>query len=104
MSDNIIQLNEDLIKNDLEDLVRNRVEETLNSLLDKEADDLVSVQKYKRSPERQGVRGIVLVIINETSKLLQAKWNSRCRNLKAFHLKLRLLNVIDVENPLWKKL
>ncbi len=37
MSDNIIQLNEDLIKHDLKDLVRSSVEETLNALLDKEA-------------------------------------------------------------------
>ena len=31
MSDNIIQLNEDLIKNNLKDLVRDSVEETLNA-------------------------------------------------------------------------
>lgn len=56
MSDNIIQLNEDLIKHDLKDLVRSSVEETLNALLDKEADELVNAQKYERSAERQGYR------------------------------------------------
>lgn len=56
MSDNIIQLNEDLIKHDLKDLVRSSVEETLNALLDKEADELVNAQKYERSSERQGYR------------------------------------------------
>ena len=56
MSDNIIQLNEDLIKHDLRDLVRSSVEETLNALLDKEADELVNAQKYERSSERQGYR------------------------------------------------
>ncbi len=56
MSDNIIQLNEDLIKHDLKDLVRSGVEETLNALLDKEADALVNAQKYERSSERQGYR------------------------------------------------
>ncbi len=56
MSDNIIQLNEDLIKHDLRDLVRSSVEETLNALLDKEADELVNAQKYERSNERQGYR------------------------------------------------
>ena len=56
MSDKIIQLNEDLIKHDLKDLVRSSVEETLNALLDKEADDLVSAEKYERSSERQGYR------------------------------------------------
>ena len=56
MSDNIIQLNEDLIKHDLKGLVRSSVEETLNALLDKEADELVNAQKYERSVERQGYR------------------------------------------------
>ena len=36
MSGNIIQLNEDLIKNNLKDLVRDSVEETLNALLDRD--------------------------------------------------------------------
>lgn len=56
MSDNIIQLNEDLIKHDLKDLVRSSVEETLNALLDKEADELVNAQKYERCGDRQGYR------------------------------------------------
>ena len=47
MSDNIIQLNEDLIKHDLKDLVRSSVEETLNALLDKEADELPSLTLVK---------------------------------------------------------
>lgn len=54
MSNNIIQLNEGLIKNDLKDIVYSSVEETLNALLDKEADDLVNAHKYKHSAERQG--------------------------------------------------
>ena len=41
MSGNIIQLNEDLIKNNLKDLVRDSVKETLNALLDHEANELV---------------------------------------------------------------
>ncbi len=56
MSDNIIQLNEDLIKHDLKDLVRSSVEETLNALPDKEADELVNAHKYERSNDRQGYR------------------------------------------------
>ena len=56
MSSNIIQLNEDLIKNNLEDLVRNSVEETLNALLDHEADKLISAGKYERSDDRKGYR------------------------------------------------
>ena len=56
MSDNIIQLNEDLIKNNLKDLVRNSVEETLNALLDHEADELVNADRYERTGDRQGYR------------------------------------------------
>ncbi|MGI6144753.1 MAG: IS256 family transposase [Peptococcia bacterium] len=56
MSDNIIQLNEELIKTELKDLVRSSVEETLNALLDKEADELVNAEKYERSANRQGYR------------------------------------------------
>lgn len=56
MSDKILRLNEDLIKHDLKDLVRSSVEETLNALLDKEADQLVNIEKYGRSSTRQGYR------------------------------------------------
>lgn len=56
MSGNIMQLNEDLIKNNLKDLVRNSVEETLNALLDHEADELVRAGKYERTGDRKGYR------------------------------------------------
>lgn len=56
MSEKIIQLNEELIKNNLKDLVRNSVEETLNALLDHEANELVNADKYERSGERRGYR------------------------------------------------
>ena len=54
MSGNIIQLNEDLIKNNLKDLVRDSVEETLNALLDHEADELVRAGKYERTGDGKG--------------------------------------------------
>ena len=56
MSDNIIQLNQDLIHNELKELVRGSVEETLNALLDHEAEELVNAEKYERSGERKGYR------------------------------------------------
>ena len=56
MSSDIIQLNEDLIKNNLKDLVRDSVEETLNALLDHEADELVRAGKYARTGDRKGYR------------------------------------------------
>lgn len=59
MSDNIIQLNEDLIKHDLKDLVRSSVEETLNALHDHEADELVNASKCERTENRNGYREII---------------------------------------------
>lgn len=56
MSDNIIQLNQELIHSELKDLVSNSVEETLNALLDHEADVLVNAGKYERSSDRKGYR------------------------------------------------
>ena len=54
--DNIIQLNQEAIKNQLGDLVRNTVEETLNDLLDKEADRLTNAARYERNEARRDTR------------------------------------------------
>ena len=56
MSDNIIEVNKDLIHNELKDLVKNSVEETLNAMLDAEADKLVNAERYARDEERKGYR------------------------------------------------
>ena len=56
MSKDIIQLNEEVVKNKLKELVRNSVEETLNELLNKEAEELTSAAKYERTEARQGYR------------------------------------------------
>lgn len=47
MSDNFVQLNEEVIKGQLNDLVRNSVEETLNDLLELEASNLTQAGKYR---------------------------------------------------------
>ena len=54
MSDNIIQLNEQVIKTELKDLVKQSVEETLNSLLDQEASELAEAFRYERTERRKG--------------------------------------------------
>lgn len=54
MSENIIQLNQELIHNELKDLVRNSVEETLNALLDHEAEELVNAEKRERYGDCKG--------------------------------------------------
>ena len=56
MSKDIIQLNEEVVKNELKELVRNSVEETLNELLNKEAEELTSAAKYERTEARHGYR------------------------------------------------
>lgn len=56
MSDNIIQLNQELIHTELKDLVKNSVEETLNAMLDAEANKLVNAERYARDEQRQGYR------------------------------------------------
>ena len=56
MSDNIIQVNKELIHTELKDLVKNSVEETLNAMLDAEADKLVNAERYARDEERRGYR------------------------------------------------
>ena len=56
MSDNIIQLNENLIKTELKSLVKQSVEDTLNTLLDQEAAELTNAAKYERSSHRNGYR------------------------------------------------
>jgi hypothetical protein len=43
--DNIIQLNEQNLKDQLSELVRGTVEETLNKLLDEEADRITNVHR-----------------------------------------------------------
>ena len=101
MSDNIIQLNEDLIKHDLKDLVRSSVEETLNALLDKEADEFVNAQKYERSTDRQGYRSG-----HYKRNLPDHCWRCGTKSSKAeraFPLKLPLLNATAAGNLLLKK-
>jgi putative transposase len=56
MSKNIIQLNEEAIKDELGTLVRNTVEETLNALLEQEADQLTNAKRYERTEDRVDTR------------------------------------------------
>ena len=72
MSDNIIQLNEDLIKHALKNLVRSSVEETLNALLYKEADELVNARSTNVTAT---IRATDPTIIKGISRPLPGKWN-----------------------------
>lgn len=100
MSDNIIQLNEDLIKHDLKDLVRSSVEETLNALLDKEADELVNAQNMS---VLLNVRATAPAIISGTFRQRLVKWSLMFLNSKVFLLRLPLSNATAAGNLPWKK-
>jgi len=56
MSDNIIQLNENLIKTELKSLFKQSVEDTLNTLLNQESTELTNAAKYERANHRNGYR------------------------------------------------
>ena len=56
MSEQFVQLNEQVIKTELKELVRQGVQEVLNSLLDAEADRLINARKYERTKARQVTR------------------------------------------------
>ena len=64
MSNNIGQLNEELIKGQIKELVRGSVEETLNELLEAEAEKLTQAARYERSEARQGYRSGLACIID----------------------------------------
>jgi len=56
MTDKIIEINEEKVKNHLGEYVRQTVEETLNALLDEEAAAICKAQKYERTESRAGTR------------------------------------------------
>ena len=56
MPENIIHLNETVLKDQLSELVRGTVEETLNRLLDEEADRVANAGRYERTEGRQDTR------------------------------------------------
>ncbi len=56
MSNEIVQLNEQIIRTELKELVRQSVEEVLNGLLDAEADRLTNARKYERTEDRKDTR------------------------------------------------
>ena len=56
MSETIIQLNEEVIKDQIKELVRGSVEKTLCELLEAEAEKLTQAARYERNEQRQGYR------------------------------------------------
>ena len=100
MSDNMIQLNKDLIKHGLKGLVRSSVEETLNALLDKEADELANPQKYGRSSGRQGYHsGHYKRNFQTTAREMELN----VPKLKSVPFEAAIIERYRPGDPLWKK-
>lgn len=56
MEEKIVQVNEEMLRNQLGELVRTSVEETLNGLLDAEADRICNAQRYEHTEQRKDTR------------------------------------------------
>ena len=56
MSNPIVSLDEQAVKDELRELVRKTIEETINAMLDEEADRLVGAEPYERTDERAAYR------------------------------------------------
>ena len=54
--DNIVNINEGLVRNQLDKMVRSTVEQTLNDMLDAEAEQICNAQKWERTTERKDSR------------------------------------------------
>ena len=52
----VIRIDESEIRGHLDEMVRGTVEETLNAMLEAEADDMCSAQRYEHSPDRVDTR------------------------------------------------
>lgn len=54
MSASIVSVDEESLRKDIKNLVRRTIEETLNTLLEKEASELVGAGRYERTAGRDG--------------------------------------------------
>lgn len=56
MSNPIVSLDEQAVKDELREMVRKTIEETINAMLDEEADQLIGAAPYERTDERAAYR------------------------------------------------
>ena len=101
MSEEFVQLNEEVLKGQLKELVRGSVEETLNELLEVEAEKLTQAARYERNEQRQGYRcghySRNLILLLETSP-------ARCPNSRGSLLRPPLLSGTAAGRVAWKRL
>jgi putative transposase len=60
---NIIQINENQIKDHLGEMVRGTVEETLNAMLEKEAEQMVCAERYEQTEGRKDTRQVITIVV-----------------------------------------
>lgn len=56
MSEQIVSVDQEVIKGELWELVKTTVEQTINALLNEEADELVGAERYERTASRDACR------------------------------------------------
>jgi putative transposase len=56
MSNPIVSVDEETLRDDLRELVRKTVQDTINALLDEEAAEMVGAERYERTAEREAYR------------------------------------------------
>ena len=56
MSNAIVSVDEETLKDDLRELVRKTVQDTINALLEEEADEMVGAERYERTAGREAYR------------------------------------------------
>lgn len=56
MSNAIVSVDEETLRDDLRDLVRRTVQDTINALLEQEADEMVGAERYERTADREAYR------------------------------------------------
>jgi len=88
MSKKIVQLNEEVIKEQIKELVRSSVEQTLNELLEAEAEKLTRAARYERSEARWSTAAATMIA---TSPLPLVTSRSCLPPERRFHSKVKLV-------------
>ena len=92
MSERIVQLNEEIIKEKIKELVRSSVEETLNELLEKETESLPQAPRYERSTVSLATAAATMTGISPPPLVTS---RSICRDSRAYPLRLPSSNGIS---------
>lgn len=109
MSANIVSVDEESLRKDINNLVRKTVEETLNALLDEETSELVGAERYRRrltSVEEAIVElylvGVSTRRIEDVSELLWGGAGVLRHRLQPQRVGLRVHRGLSAEAARWR--